>query len=117
MARTRNRQMKQAEAFVQASPKKIWKAGIYTRISVDINGEKRESLETQKLIALSYAESHPDIEVVKFYKDDGISGTKFDRDKYGHSKGFITIWSRFGRSIKISGKNISIYASAFYISQ
>ena len=48
MARTRNRQMKQAEAFVQASPKKIWKAGIYTRISVDINGEKRESLETQK---------------------------------------------------------------------
>ena len=25
MARTRNRQMKQAEAFVQASPKKIWK--------------------------------------------------------------------------------------------
>ena len=56
MARTRNRQMKQAEAFVQASPKKIWKAGIYTRISVDINGEKRESLETQKLIALSYAE-------------------------------------------------------------
>lgn len=80
MARTRNRQMKQAEAFVQASPKKIWKAGIYTRISVDINGEKRESLETQKLIALSYAESHTDIEVVKFYKDDGISGTKFDRD-------------------------------------
>ena len=41
MARTRNRQMKQAEAIVQASPQKIWKAGIYTRISVDINGEKR----------------------------------------------------------------------------
>lgn len=68
MARTRNRQMKQAEAIVQASPKKIWKAGIYTRISVDINGEKRESLETQKLIALSYAESHPDIEVVSFIR-------------------------------------------------
>ena len=82
MARTRNRQMKQAETFVQASPQKVWKAGIYTRISVDNNGEKRESLETQKLIALSYAESHPDIEVVKFYKDDGISGTKFDRDDF-----------------------------------
>ena len=37
MARTRNRQMKQAEAFVQASPKKIWKAGIYTRISVAVS--------------------------------------------------------------------------------
>ena len=80
MARTKNRQMVKAETIVQTSPQKIWKAGIYTRISVDMKGAKRETLETQKLIALSYAESHPDIEVVKFYKDDGISGTKFDRD-------------------------------------
>ena len=110
MARTRNRQMKQAEAFVQASPQKIWKAGIYTRISVDINGEKRESLETQKLIALSYAESHPDIEVVKFYKDDGISGTKFDRDDFVRMLGDIKTkeintvivkdLSRFGRDLE-----------------
>ncbi len=110
MARTRNRQMKQAEAFVQASPQKIWKAGIYTRISVDINGEKRESLETQKLIALSYAESHPDIEVVKFYKDDGISGTKFDRDDFVRMLGdikskeintvIVKDLSRFGRDLE-----------------
>ena len=102
--------MKQAEAFVQASPQKIWKAGIYTRISVDINGEKRESLETQKLIALSYAESHPDIEVVKFYKDDGISGTKFDRDDFVRMLGDIKTkeintvivkdLSRFGRDLE-----------------
>lgn len=110
MARTRNRQMKQAEAIVQASPKKIWKAGIYTRISVDINGEKRESLETQKLIALSYAESHPDIEVAKFYKDDGISGTKFDRDDFVRMLGdikskeintvIVKDLSRFGRDLE-----------------
>lgn len=110
MARTRNRQMKQAEAIVQASPQKIWKAGIYTRISVDINGEKRESLETQKLIALSYAESHPDIEVVKFYKDDGISGTKFDRDDFVRMLGdikskeintvIVKDLSRFGRDLE-----------------
>lgn len=110
MARTRNRQMKQAEAIVQASPKKIWKAGIYTRISVDINGGKRESLETQKLIALSYAESHPDIEVVKFYKDDGISGTKFDRDDFVRMLGdikskeintvIVKDLSRFGRDLE-----------------
>lgn len=110
MARTRNRQMKQAKAIVQASPQKIWKAGIYTRISVDINGEKRESLETQKLIALSYAESHPDIEVVKFYKDDGISGTKFDRDDFVRMLGdikskeintvIVKDLSRFGRDLE-----------------
>lgn len=82
MARTKNRQIKQKEKLLQPSPKKIWKAGIYTRISVDINGEKRESLETQKLIVLSFAESQPDIEVVKIYQDDGISGTKFDRNDF-----------------------------------
>ena len=52
MARTKNRQMKQAETLLQSSPQKIWKAGIYTRISVDINGEKRETLETQKLFPM-----------------------------------------------------------------
>ena len=74
------------------------------------NGEKRESLETQKLIALSYAESHPDIEVVKFYKDDGISGTKFDRDDFVRMLGDIKTkeintvivkdLSRFGRDLE-----------------
>lgn len=110
MARTKNRQMKQAETLLQSSPQKIWKAGIYTRISVDINGEKRETLETQKLIALSYAEAHPDIEVVKFYKDDGISGTKFDRDDFVRmlndikTKEINTVivkdLSRFGRNLE-----------------
>ena len=110
MARTKNRQMVQAEAIVQASAQKIWKAGIYTRISVDMKGEKRETLETQKLVALSYAESHPDIEVVKFYKDDGISGTKFDRDGFLRmlndikTKEINTIivkdLSRFGRNLE-----------------
>lgn len=110
MARTKNRQMKQTETLVQLSPQKIWKAGIYTRISIDINGEKRESLETQKLIALSYAESHPDIEVVKFYKDDGMSGTNFERDDFMRmlndikTKEINTVivkdLSRFGRNLE-----------------
>lgn len=110
MARTKNRQVKQAETLVQLSPQKIWKAGIYTRISIDINGEKRESLETQKLIALSYAESHPDIEVVKFYKDDGMSGTNFERDDFMRmlndikTKEINTVivkdLSRFGRNLE-----------------
>lgn len=110
MARTKNRHMKQAETLVQLSPQKIWKAGIYTRISIDINGEKRESLETQKLIALSYAESHPDIEVVKFYKDDGMSGTNFERDDFMRmlndikTKEINTVivkdLSRFGRNLE-----------------
>lgn len=110
MARTKNRQMKHAEKQLQSSPLKLWKAGIYTRISVDMNGEKRESLETQKLVALSYAETHADIEVVKFYQDDGISGTRFDRDDFVRmlddikAKEINTVivkdLSRFGRNLE-----------------
>lgn len=110
MARTKNRQLKLEDTLLQSSSHKLWKAGIYTRISVDVNGEKRESLETQKLIALSYAEAHPDIEVVKFYEDDGISGTKFDRDDFMRmlndikSKEINTVivkdLSRFGRNLE-----------------
>ena len=68
MARTRNRQMKQAEAIVQASPQKIWKAGIYTRISVDINGEKRESLETQFLCLQRFS-----LLTIDIYRYSGIN--------------------------------------------
>lgn len=110
MARTKNRQLKLEDTLLQSSSHKLWKAGIYTRISVDVNGEKKESLETQKLIALSYAEAHPDIEVVKFYEDDGISGTKFDRDDFMRmlndikSKEINTVivkdLSRFGRNLE-----------------
>lgn len=110
MARTRNRQLKQDEKRLQSSPRKLWKAGIYTRISVDLNGEKRDSLETQKLVALSYVERQPDIDVVKFYEDDGISGTKFDRNGFVRmlndikAKEINTVivkdLSRFGRNIE-----------------
>lgn len=80
---------------------------------------RRESLETQKLIALSYAESHPDIEVVKFYKDDGISGTKFDRDDFVRMLGDIKTkeintvivkdLSRFGRDLEEVSKYLEKY--------
>lgn len=82
MARTKKRQIGIAENQPQLSFFKVWRAGIYTRVSVDVNGAKKDSLETQKLVALSYVEKHPDIEVVKFYQDDGISGTRFDRDDF-----------------------------------
>lgn len=109
MARTRNRQMKQAEAFVQASPKKLsGKWYLYQNICRYQWQRRENQVETQKTDV--YAESHPDIEVVKFYKDDGISGTKFDRDDFVRMLGDIKTkeintvivkdLSRFGRDLK-----------------
>ena len=53
MARTRDRYLKQTDKESQPTSLKKWRAGIYTRISVDRDGEKRESLETQNLRAKS----------------------------------------------------------------
>ena len=110
MARTRDRYLKQTDKESQPKSLKKWRAGIYTRISVDRDGEKRESLETQKLIAVNFAETQPDIEIIKFYEDDGISGTKFDRENFVRmindikSKEINTVivkdLSRFGRNLE-----------------
>ncbi len=77
MARQKDRNFKVVERSVR-----IWKAGIYTRISVDRYEEKKDSLATQKMIAKAYIENTEDIEIVNYYEDDGISGTKFDRDDF-----------------------------------
>lgn len=80
MARRKDRYLESETA--PASVNRIWRAGIYTRISVDKYGEKKESLATQKMVAESFISRHPDIELVRCYEDDGISGTKFDRDDF-----------------------------------
>lgn len=91
------------------STKRVWRAAIYTRVSVDRNGEKKDSLETQRMVAQAYASRHPEIEVIGYYEDDGISGTKFDRDSFCRmmediKQGIIDTvivkdLSRFGRNL------------------
>ncbi len=88
---------------------KVWLAGVYTRISRDINGEKKESLVTQKMLAKAYVDKKKDIKIVNFYEDDGITGTKFDRAAFNRmmddvkSGAINTIivkdLSRFGRNL------------------
>lgn len=80
MARKRDRYLEVKDTCTNMQ--RVWRAGIYTRISVDRYGEKKESLATQKMVAAGYINEHPDIELVHCYEDDGISGTKFDRDDF-----------------------------------
>lgn len=62
---------------VQTSGMKIWRAGLYVRLSVEDNGSRGDSLETQQQIMEAHLALCPDIEIVEVYIDNGISGRTF----------------------------------------
>lgn len=61
---------------------KIWRAGLYIRLSVEGNGSRGDSLETQRQIMEAHLALYPDIEIVDTYTDNGISGQTFERPDF-----------------------------------
>lgn len=65
----------------------VFKVAIYLRLSKEdgdlshSSGEKNESnsISNQRLLIYSYLKNHPELEVYDEYKDDGVSGSTFDR--------------------------------------
>ena len=58
---------------------KVWRTALYVRLSVEFNGKRGDSLETQRQIMEAYVTLCPDIEVAEIYTDNGISGQTFER--------------------------------------
>lgn len=58
---------------------KIYRAGIYARLSVRGSERKAESLENQFLICRGFAKVTDDIEIIGCYSDFGKSGMNYDR--------------------------------------
>lgn len=60
--------------------KDIYYAAAYVRISRE-DGDKLESdsIESQRILINQYAENNQDIKIVEEYKDDGYTGTNFER--------------------------------------
>lgn len=92
MGRTSKRQSAGKDSVTPASAAKVqksrqYKAGIYARLSADINEKKNESIEVQIEIARKFIEEwngkHTDkIEVADCYIDLGKTGTNFNRDGF-----------------------------------
>lgn len=61
---------------------KVWWAGLYIRLSVEDNGSRGDSLETQQQIMEAHLALCPDIEVVEVYIDNGVSGQTFERPSF-----------------------------------
>lgn len=64
------------------TPKKIYSAGIYARLSVDSDERKNESIETQIEIASQFIRQQADMELYGSYTDLGRTGTNFEREGF-----------------------------------
>ena len=70
------------EAAAPSVGMKVWKAALYVRLSVEFNGKRGDSLETQRQIMEAYIALCPDIEIVGIYTDNGITGQHFERREF-----------------------------------
>ena len=61
---------------------KLWKAALYIRLSVEFNGRRGDSLETQREIMEAHLALYPDIEIAGIYTDNGITGRTFEREAF-----------------------------------
>ena len=61
---------------------KIWRTALYIRLSVEFNGKRGDSLETQRQIMEAYAALCPDLEIVEVYTDNGTTGRTFEREAF-----------------------------------
>jgi len=57
------------------------RTAIYCRVSTDKQAEKGDSIPAQLSALHEYIDSHDDMICVGEFVDDGVSGTKFDRDE------------------------------------
>ena len=59
------------------------KTGLYMRLSVEDNDKlESDSIKNQRELLRSYAESHPELEIIDEYVDDGLTGTNIDRPAF-----------------------------------
>ena len=81
MARKSRKNVAVLEAPKQPAMK-VWQAALYIRLSVEFNGKRGDSLETQRQIMEAYTALCPDIEVVGVYTDNGTTGRTFEREAF-----------------------------------
>ena len=81
MAR-KSRKNKETFLLSQTPHMKVWWAGLDIRLSVEDNGSRGDSLETQQQIMEAHLALCPDIEVVEVYIDNGVSGQTFERPSF-----------------------------------
>lgn len=82
MARKSRKNLAAAPELPEVKGMKLWRAALYIRLSVEFNGKRGDSLETQRQIMEAHIALCPDIEIVDIYVDNGTTGRTFERPAF-----------------------------------
>lgn len=103
MARTKDR----ARQEIKAGKNPLFRTATYARLSVDSAVSESDSVTSQQMLMRDYIKGRDEFFLVREYKDDGISGTRFDRQAFDSLLGevrkgninciIVKDFSRFGR--------------------
>lgn len=84
-----------------------FRTATYARLSVDSSVSESDSIISQQMLMRDYIKGRDEFFLVKEYKDDGVSGTRFDRQAFDDLLGevrkgnvnciIVKDFSRFGR--------------------
>jgi len=111
-ARQEPRQEMKAGSFQNSTEKTLAKSllfrtATYARLSVDSAVTESDSITSQQLLMRDFLKGRDEFFLVREYKDDGISGTRFDRQAFDSMLGevrkgnvncvIVKDFSRFGR--------------------
>lgn len=85
----------------------LFRTATYARLSVDSAVSESDSITSQQMLMRDYIKGRDEFLLVREYKDDGISGTRFDRQAFDSLLGevrkgninciIVKDFSRFGR--------------------
>ncbi len=103
MARTKDR----ARQEIKAGKSPAFRTATYARLSVDSAVTESDSINSQQMLMRDFIKGRDEFFLVREYKDDGISGTRFDRQAFDSLLGevrkgninciIVKDFSRFGR--------------------
>lgn len=103
MARTKDR----ARQEIKTGKASVFRTATYARLSVDSAVSESDSITSQQMLMRDYIKGRDEFFLVREYQDDGISGTRFDRQAFDSLLGevrkgninciIVKDFSRFGR--------------------
>ena len=118
MAR-KSRKNAAAEPIQMLAADRIYKAGLYARISVETERKREaDTIGNQLQLLRDYVSEHSDLSVFDIYSDDDISGTDFIRPEFSRMMNdlrdgkidciIVKDLSRLGRNYLESGEYIEM---------
>lgn len=75
MARTKDRARQEPNSL-------LFRTATYARLSVDSAVTESDSITSQQMLMRDFLKGRDEFFLVREYKDDGISGTRFDRQAF-----------------------------------